>query len=231
MGKLDCLRNLSLFANLSDSDLDEIASGGEVSLFREGEILCHEGEPANKVYVLKRGRVRMYTLSEDGRVLDLDYMTQGGILGEEAAFGRGVYSMHAQTIEPTCALVFTRDGLERIFRRNPEIAIKVIQGLGQKLAQWTEMISEFALHDTRSRIIHALTRLAATYGTSTPEGVRIRLKLTHQDLANLVSVSRTTATTVLVQLRDEGLIRIEDREIILLPTLKRMGNQDMAKSG
>ena len=94
---------------------------------------------------------------------------------------------------------------------SPDIAMKVIQTLGQKLNQTSEQLADFALHGVRERVANILVRLAKGYGEETHQGFHLNFRLTHDDLGALVGASRVMVTNVLQDLRKTGDISTDDR--------------------
>ncbi|HHV63112.1 MAG TPA: Crp/Fnr family transcriptional regulator [Firmicutes bacterium] len=215
MGDLACIRSLDLFSDLTDAQFAQVISCIENRSYSKEEFLFHEGDRASRIFVLKSGRIKLFKNSWDGKELILAFLTPDSIFGEDAVFSGETYSASAMAVEDSCALVFTRSNIERILLENPGIAVKVIENLSRRLYKSTNQVSDIAFRDARGRLASALLRLSSEYGKPSREGTVIDLNLTHQDIANIVSLSRTTVTNLLLDLRDNELITIKNHRIIL----------------
>jgi CRP/FNR family cyclic AMP-dependent transcriptional regulator len=216
VGACECLKALRLFSEIGDEELAMLAEKAEKLQLKKDDIIFTEGEPASKIFVVKNGRVKLYKLSEDGKELILGFLTGDNVIGEDSVFNGENYSMSAIAIDECCVTVFTREAIEEVIMQSPGIALKIIENLSRKLNLYTEQVGELAFRDAKGRLAGALMRLADEHGSLSREGVTIGLSLTHEELASLVNVSRTTVTNLLLDLRDEGLIRIKNRRIVLL---------------
>lgn len=217
VGKIACIRKLSLFSDLTEDELEQAAQLAEKRIYQKDEPVFWEGEPADQIYIVTDGLVKLAKVSESGREFILGFARADHVLGEDAVFGGEEYSFSAVALQESCVTVCRKDDLEALFRRSPSIAMKVIYSLSRKLNQSTEQLNSLAFHSARERLISALERMAHEYGVRTERGLEIEVPLTHQDIASIINVSRPTATTLLVQLRNEGLLDIVGRRIVLQP--------------
>ncbi|NPV80883.1 MAG: Crp/Fnr family transcriptional regulator [Firmicutes bacterium] len=212
---MECIRKLSLFRGFDDGQFEEMLQCAEKRVYTKNQVLFLEGDPADKIFILKMGAVKLSKLSSDGKELILGFLGPDDIFGEDSAFSGEDYSVTATALEETCTLVFTKANMERIFLRNPAMALKVIESLSKKLTQSTNQVTDMAFRDAKGRLANILLRLSSEYGKDTIDGVCIDLSLTHQDLASIASLSRPTVTNLLLDLKGKGLIKTCRRRIVL----------------
>ncbi len=215
MGVIVCIRKLSLFADLTESELEQAAESAEKRTYQKDEPIFWEKDPADRIYIVAEGLVKMAKVSESGKEFILGFARADHVLGEDAVFGEEEYSFSATAMEETCITVCSKEALERLFQRSPSIALKVIYSLSRKLNRSTEQLNSLAFHSARERLLAALEKMAAEYGVRTDKGLEIQVPLTHQDIASIINVSRPTATSLLVQLRNEGQLDVVGRRIVL----------------
>ncbi|MBE3582764.1 MAG: Crp/Fnr family transcriptional regulator [Limnochordaceae bacterium] len=213
---LDCIRRLAFFANFSPSELEQIFSLTRTLSLVAGQPLILEGEPADRLYLVKSGTVRLSRTSPDGRSFTLDIVGVESIIGTEALFQADTYHSTAHALEPICVLEFRQAQLEQLLLDHPELALKVIKSLSRALMESADAFSTAVLSDARGRLMHLLRRLGQRHGIQTPAGLRISLPLTHQELADMAGLARQTVTVLLNQLRAEGLIAIDGHRHIVL---------------
>ncbi len=208
------MADLPLFAGLSPAEKMEIHFLAEKRVWRRGETVFREGDPADRVYLLKSGLVRLYRLSDDGRELTLGYLKAGDIFGEHTLFEGIDQTMTAEVVEDAFICACGRASFEKSIRGNPDLALKIIKGLAQRLNSVTERLAELAFASVKERVMQAITRLAAAYGRRTEAGTEVGIDLTHEDLAHLVNASRTMVTLCVRSLREEGRLAHNGRFIL-----------------
>lgn len=215
MGSLHCLKNIALFSQLSDAELATVAAAGIGRRVQAGQFLFAAGDPAVEVFIVKCGRVKVYSLDPEGRSFTLSLAGPNALVGQEAAFCREWYSVYAEAVEPSDLWVFSRAALVEVLRIHPDLALNAVRALSARLADTEERLAQLALGDVKSRTLHTLRRLAAEDGLPTDGGLKLRRRWTHQELSDLISASRPTVTSVLRELQLEGLIRIDSRRIVV----------------
>lgn len=209
-----CMADLPIFAGLGPEERMTIHLLASKRAYRRGEVVFHAGDPADRVYLIKSGKVRLYRVSDDGRELTLGYLKPDDIFGEHTLFEGIDQAMTAEVIEDAFVCSCDRAGFQRLITDNPEVSLKVIRGLAERVNSITERLAELAFASVKDRVMQALTRLATEYGRPTAGGTEVELDLTHQDLACLVNASRTMVTLCLKELREEGRVRQERRFVV-----------------
>ncbi|MDD3839978.1 MAG: Crp/Fnr family transcriptional regulator [Clostridia bacterium] len=215
MGKTDCIKSLYFFADLDKRELNEVVELAQKKIFKKNEIIFNQGDRADKIFIVKEGNIKLFKISEDGKQLTLEILSGNNVFGENSLFSDECYSMSAQSIDETCVTIYYKDDMEKLLKSNPTISLKVIKTLSKKLYLSNEFVSNIAFNDARGRLINVLKKFAVDYGVHTEQGILIDFYLTHQDLASIINASRTTTTNILLSLREEGLISIKDRKIVV----------------
>ena len=219
MEKIRCMKDLAIFSDLDFEEKEKIGLLAGKRLYRKNEFIFRENEPADTIYLIKYGRVRLFKISGGGKEITLDILKEDDFFGENTFFDNAEHILNAQALEDTFICSCSRDHLALLLQ-NPGSALKIIQLLGKKLNNYTEQVASIAFRDVKGRISAALLRLAAEYGKSTAEGTVIDIDLTHQDLASLVNASRVMVTNVLISLRQQGAIITRDHRVTLLDSEK-----------
>lgn len=215
MGKINCIKKLELFENLNDSELVNIKSFCTKKTYQVGEFLFFEHDLVDKIYIISSGRIKLSKLSANGKELTLGFAVNDAVFGEEALFSDELYTMNAEVVDESCVTICSKDDMEELFLNNPQIAVKVIRSLSKKLSHSTKQMSDLAFRNVRERLLSTLQSLAENYGHKTESGWMIDFQLTHNELASIINASRVTVTHTLTNLRDEGLVTIDDRQIFL----------------
>ena len=201
-----CMADLWFFSDFNVIEKNKIRSLAAHRNYAKGEIVMRESDPAERVYLVTSGKVKLFKLSEEGKEIILDYIQSGTLFGEEGLFGDHIYSVSAASVDTSHICSCTKKDFASLIVENPSLALKVIGSLGEKVQALTDSVENLALHDVESRITRALARLAKTYGREEARGVLLDFKLTHEDLGSLTGASRVMVTRCLNKLKGEGII-------------------------
>ena len=182
--------------------------------FPRGQVILGTDPDPDLVYFVKAGRVKISTYSPDGKEQILALLERGDLFGELVPTEHGPTRVEAFDYCVVCSL--QRAVFEDIIRNTPEVALQVIRVLARRLLAAEREIEDLALRDVPGRLAALLLRLAEEYGEPHGRGIRLALRLTHQDLANMVGSTRETITAMINRFRDEGLLIAEQRILVIL---------------
>ncbi len=213
--KIRCMKDLAIFSTLDIPERNKIAELAYKKTYNRNEYLFREGDPADTIYLIKSGKVKLYKVSTGGKEIILDILKEDDMLGENTFFDRAEHTMSAQAMENTFVCSCTREHFALLLQ-NPQTSLKIIQLLGEKLNNYTNQVANIAFHDVRGRVAATLLKLARQYGASSPQGTTIDIELTHNDLASLVNASRVMVSNVIGGLRQDGVIATKDHRFIIL---------------
>jgi len=210
--KLPCMTDLWLFEQLTPAEKSQIQNMARRISYQKGEFLFMQGDPAETIFLITAGRVKLCKVSDEGKEIVLGFLTPHDLLGEEILFADSVRSLSAQALEPTRVCACFKSDFEALVAQSSDISVKVIRTLGEKLNRMAEQLADVAIYDTRERVARTLARLAREYGEETEHGLRISFRLTHEDLGALVGASRVMVTNVLQTLRKAGAVVSDDNK-------------------
>jgi CRP-like cAMP-binding protein len=211
-----CLSEVDIFADLSPAEMDRLAAVAPMKTYAPGELLYSPHNPVETLFILKKGRVRIFRIAADGRALTTALITPGTIFGEMVLLGQHMYDNYAEALEEAVVCVMSRSTVQQHLLSDPRIATRITEILGQRLVEMERRLCDAVFKSVPQRVAGTLTTLA---GQQRRLGVGPRtaqVALTHDQLAALVGTSRETATKVLGDLADRGLIRLARGKITIL---------------
>ncbi len=214
--KLAALRASALFAAMRAEELDEILRFATERRVRRGQMIFQRGDKGSSMMVVLRGRIRISSVSSDGKEVTLNVINPGEIVGELALLDGKPRSNDGAATEDTLLLVVERRHFIPFLQRNQDLTLRLLSVLCDKLRRTSVALEEIALFDLPVRLARVLLKLADDYGRASPTGVRIDLKLSQRDLSNLVAASRESVNKQLRTWRESGWVELEDGFIILL---------------
>lgn len=179
--------------------------------FAGGEVIFHQGDPADRVHIIESGSVRITIASVDGREGTLAILGPGWVFGEAALVDGGHRSAGAVALEPVVTATLDRGALAALADEQPAIREAVMEGLGRWMHQLTDQIAELHFLDLRGRVAATLVRLARTAGRA---GGPVTLPpVTQAELASLAASTRQRVNAALGELVRDGLIAYDGRRI------------------
>lgn len=213
---IELLKKVSLFEGLNEKELKALADTTLVRTFPKDNVIIMAEDRGDTLFVIQRGRVKVSIVSEDGREVILSTLGAGDFFGDMSLLDGKPRSANVTATEETELLMLRRADFIRLIQTIPQIAIKLLAVLAGRLRKTDRKIEGLALSDVTGRITQTLLQLAEDQGTYTPEGIVIRNRPTHQDLANMSGTTRETVSRILKRLENQGYITYRGRDLIIL---------------
>ncbi|TVQ56885.1 MAG: global nitrogen regulator NtcA [Spirulina sp. DLM2.Bin59] len=186
-----------------------------VESFERGKTIFFPGDPAERVYFLLKGAVKLSRVYEAGEEITVALLRENSVFGVLSLI-TGQHSdrfYHSVAFTPVELLSAPIDQVQKALKENPELSLLMLQGLSSRILQTEMMIETLAHRDMGSRLVSFLLILCRDFGVPTPEGIRIDLKLSHQAIAEAIGSTRVTVTRLLGDLRQEDMISIHKKKI------------------
>lgn len=209
------LSRINLFADLDEETLAEIDGISPMTTVSRGTVLVRPDQPAAALFLLKRGRVRLYRLDAQGRPLTLALLGDGNVFGASESISLGCEDMYAETMEESLLCAMRRPDVERLLRRHPEVGMRLIVLLSDRVRELETLVASLAHEDVRRRLVRTLLHLAEQFGEQGGTMTRISVSLSHEDLASMVGSTRETVSATLARLGQEGIVRTGRRELAI----------------
>lgn len=218
------LKNVPLFQDLTVPELETIAPLFVERKYKKGTILFFEGDTGEEFFLIQSGVVKIYRI-DNAKEIILSLFRDGDFFGEMSLMQKGLTrSATAETLELSSIYTLVRSEFYQFMERNPTISLKLLEVTMERLRKANEQIYDLTFLDVRTRTIKTIYRLSEEYGIVKPNGILINMKLTHQQLANMVGTVRESVTKVLQELQEDDTITIEKKFIFVknLDGLKKM---------
>jgi CRP/FNR family transcriptional regulator len=209
------LGKTALLSNLSQPELQTLASRTVRKLFSAGELLFSEGEPCNGLHIIAQGKVRLFKTSVNGREQVLSVNVSGESVAEIPVFDGGPYPASAVALEETEIIFISRRDFNAYCLEHPEVPLKVLTVVGARLRNFVGIIEELSFTTIRQRLISVLLKLAQSEGRKTTRGIEFQLPSSHQELANQLGTVRELISRNLMRLQAEGLLDVDARQIVV----------------
>jgi len=208
-----CLSEVEIFSDLSKEEIAAFDRMAPARTFRPGELVFSQSQPVTALFILKRGRVRIFRVTEDGKAMTMAILEAGAVFGEMLLVGQRMYDNYAEAIEDADICQLSVIDVERHLMSDPRIAIRISRHLGQQVVRLEERLTDLALRPLLARVASTLVRLAASERPSRLGHVTIRL--THDQLAGLLGATRESTSKTMSDLASKSFIRQARGRIIL----------------
>ncbi len=203
-----------LFGNVSPAEARKIAGLCSEKWFLRGSPIFSEGDASEALYVLNRGLIKLACLSDKGRETILRILKPDEVFGE-LLLSEQTRPFSATAIEDALVTVVSRENFLKILAEVPAVMLNFVRLLSRRLASVERGLADFSHTWSYHRLAKVLLRLSDRYGREVASGTLLNVRLTHEDLANLIGTSRETVTTQLNRFARLGLLKRQARRLII----------------
>ena len=221
------LSGVGLFALLSQEQLKRIAYGIPAKSFEVGEHVFTPTYRGEVFFLLLEGRVRIYRL-EAGQEVTISVLEAGEMFGEAAFTSRDGMGSYAQAIAASKIAFLNRSTFYRFIQREPELGIRAIELLGERLSFYEQRIADMGLKKVPARLASLILQLVETDGIVTGKGrYSLSTQYTHEQLALMVGAKRVAVSRAMKGLREAGAVETGRRHIVVkdAQALERIANE------
>ena len=207
------LKQCDLFERLTSEQIARIESQSRTRKFPRGSLIYAPSDSGNSVLLLITGRVKIHHLTADGKQALLALIDPGELFGELALLEGGQREEFAEAMTATQIISIPRELVQQLMEEHSAVSIGVTKLLGFRRLRLERRLKSLLFRSNRERLIHLIVELMEKYGEQTPDGTLISIRLSHQELANIIGSTRETVTVQLGELQSEGCVKVIKRRI------------------
>ncbi|MBC2460570.1 Crp/Fnr family transcriptional regulator [Clostridium beijerinckii] len=211
-----CASKVPIFENLNRDELVEIVNKINHKEFNKGDVIFTEGNIANTLYFINEGKIKLYKYTKDGKEQILHILSEGDFFGELELIKPSKYRFNSKAIEDAKICTLTKEEMKDIMMKNPEIGIKVLETVGERLSKVENLVQNLATNDVDSRMAYLIIELMEKYGENVEGNISVKLPISREDMASYIGVTRETISRKLKKLEDENLIKIIGTKTIII---------------
>jgi CRP-like cAMP-binding protein len=209
------LEQVSLFHSLGAADLTKILELARKRQFPKEAFFFRQDDPANLLYVLTAGEVKLTRLTPEGSQVLLQFIHPGEMFGGISVFGDATYPVSAQAAQDCAVLTWDTETLGRMMEAYPGMALNAMRHLAGRVQEMQQRNLELATERVERRIAHALLRLAQASGRKVEGGVLIDLAMSRQDLAEMTGTTLYTVSRTLSGWQQQGIVEVGRERVII----------------
>jgi CRP-like cAMP-binding protein len=211
--RIKLLSTVDIFEPLSRVEIERLNGQLPDVHLEPGQMFYGPEDHTEKLFILQKGKVRIFRTTPDGRELTLAVVESGTVFGEMALTGQQLEGAYAQAMEPSQVSTMARADLERLVLEKPEVGLKIMHVLSERLRRYETRLEDVTMKDVRSRLAGIILLLVESEGLRTGTGYRIPAHYTHERLGTMVGANRVAVTRAFGLLQDEGVVELRRRLI------------------
>jgi CRP/FNR family cyclic AMP-dependent transcriptional regulator len=205
----------SFFAGLSHSTLEELNRIKHTGSYPEGAIVLMEGQPVRGIYILCQGRVKLMTTNSEGKTLIVKIAHPGEVLGLQSVVTGNPYELTVETLQPTQLAYVSSEQFLRFIRTHGDACLRATQHLSHDCQSAYDVIRSIGLcHSVPGKIARLLLQWSVD-GHASGGVVRMKMSLTHEELAQLIGSSRETVTRILGDFKRRGVVEWHGATLVI----------------
>jgi CRP/FNR family cyclic AMP-dependent transcriptional regulator len=210
---------------------DLLQRNAEIHL-RAGEVFYTPEQPDGKLFILTKGRVRIYKM-EASREFTLEVVDAGTVFGEIAFTPHALRDAYAEAMEPSILLTMERAAVERLILQKPQVGLRMISLLSERLHYYETRMQDVTLKEVPARLASLILFLIESEGVQAPGEIRIPTRYTHEHLGTMIGTNREAVTRAFGRLQDEGAVQIRRRLIYVddVEALERAAGRLLEEGG
>lgn len=216
MSQVATLRNVPFLAVLPDAELARLAGHARPRRYRAGAVVFHREDHGATLYIIHGGRVKLVLASPEGREVTVGILGPGDFFGELALLDGGPRSASVVALDAVETLTLDRAPFIATLEQHPEVAGSLLAVLGDRLRRTDELIQDILFLDLPARLAKQLLALAEGYGSRTPAGLRIDLRLSQAELAGIVGATRESVNRCLNAFAGRDILLLDREGITIL---------------
>jgi len=211
-------RYCEAFSKVIRENWSELTGFTRAAHFERKGAIFSVGGPPDAMYLIESGRVKVSQLSSDGEEKIIGICEKGDIVGEVCLCKIGPRQTQAVALESVDVTSFRLDGFLQVLQNKPDMVFGLLMVFCARIAECQEEVARLAFDEVRERLAKEMLRLSDSLGGQSNRGaVELPVRLTHQELANLVSTTRDNVTRIMNEFRKDGLVDYGREKIVIFP--------------
>src|SRR5215213_4333395 len=210
--EVELLSRVALFESLSKEEIRVLIRQNSEVRLGEGETFYAPWEQGGKLFILKKGRMRLYR-TEGAREFTLEVVDVGTVFGEMAFTPHRLRESYARAMEPSLVFAMERAEVECLIEEKPQVGIRMIGLLSERLHYYESRMEDVTLKEVPARLASLILFLIESEGLQVPGEIRIPTRYSHEHLGTMIGANREAVTRAFGRLQDEGAVQIKRRLI------------------
>lgn len=210
------VRRVPLFRDFADDEVEAVAATVTDRRYVKHQFIVREGDPGDTFFILVKGSVSVCRIAPDGRETILSILKEGDFFGEMSMFDSSLRSASIKTLTEVEVGAIRQSDFITLLDRNPRIGRSLVIALSERLRAANALIAATTSQDIRARLASLLLNLGDQFGERVDNGTRITLRLTNQEMANMIGTTRETVNRTLNRFWDDKLVDMRTAHVVIV---------------
>lgn len=216
-----CARSVPIFSVLDHEEIKKVVSLIVRKKYSKGEVVVMEGSYPESLIIIKKGRVKAFRYTSEGKEQILYIFSEGDFLGEKNLLRNQQVSYNVEALEDTNVCIIKKKEFQNLLLEHPTIGFKIIEELCARIERLENAVQSMGTKSVESRVNEVLLEFSKKYGKETKMGLEVQLPLSREGIANYIGVTRETVSRKFSHLQDEGVIQmIGNKKVIIIDRAK-----------
>lgn len=217
-----CTKKVSFFSILTEEQLDEVTSLINLRKYKKGQMVFHEGDISNSLYLITKGKVKIFKYTKDGKEQILYILSDGDFIGDMSLLKKDEFKFNAQVLEETNIRILTKEDFDKLLKSNPDIALKIMEVIYDRVKTLEDSIQRLGIKDIEARLAGLLLSFIKDFGTPKGNLVVLDIPLSREDMANYIGATRETVSRKLSAMQDGGVIELVGNKKIIIRNIREL---------
>jgi len=209
------LSMVDIFGPLSPGEMEDLAKRTPDTFLERGDVLYSPQDGADRLFILKKGRVQVYEVDRGGEEITLSVIEGGAVFGEMALTGQKLEGLYVRALVPSTVVSLGRDDLEGLIMKKPEVGLRLVRDLAERLHASEARYAGIVGKDVPARLATLILTLVDSEGLVGAESYRIPTRYTHEQLASMIGCKRVAVTRAFSRLKEVGAVQLKERHILV----------------
>src|SRR5215208_5759060 len=221
--RIRLLSLVDIFEPLSEEEIERLNGQLPDRRLENGEIFYRPQDRSERLFILQKGKVRIFRTIPDGREFTLAVVESGTVFGEMALTGQQLEGAYAQAMEASQVSTMLKEDLERLVLEKPEVGLRIMQVLSERLRRYETRLEDVTMKDVHARLAGIIVLLVESEGVRSRTGYKIPAHYTHERLGTMIGANRVAVTRAFGLLQDEGVVELR-RRLIYVTDIEALRN-------
>ena len=213
--QIHLLSMVDILGPLSEEEMEDLAKRSPDTFLEQGDVLYSPQDGTERLFILKKGRVQLYEVDRGGEEITLSVIEDGNVFGEMALTGQSLEGVYVRALVPSTVVSLRREDLEDLIMKKPEVGLRLIRELAEKLHASEARYSDIVGKDVPARLATLILTLLDSEGMVSSESYRIPTRYTHEQIASMIGCKRVAVTRAFSKLKEAGAVQLKERHIII----------------
>ncbi|MFA5523494.1 MAG: Crp/Fnr family transcriptional regulator [Tissierellales bacterium] len=217
-----CAHKVSIFSVLTEEQLTKLTEKIVHKNFKKGQIIFFEGDISDKLYVINKGKIKIFKYTREGKEQILYILSEGDFVGDLSLLKKDEFKFNAEALEDANICVLAKDDFDDMLKENPEISINILQVVYDRVIKLENLIQSLSTKDIEARIAGLLLSFVKDFGIRKGNFIELELPLSREDIANYIGVTRETISRKLGSMQDQGVIDLIGSKRIIIKDIEEL---------